>query len=152
MDAGPARRRAAGLGAARRCSPSPRSRWALYLAVNWLGTDSGSRGYGTGLLAAWNLLVGLWLGDEAIRLRRSEAEGIESIVLGCTLTAILAGVGISRDLAVPGQVVLIILAGVAGAARGPGGLALPRRPRRCRAPRSGCWPVAALSLILPLVV
>ena len=87
----------------------------VWIGADWLGTDSADRGYGTALLAAWNLLVGLWMGDEAIRLRRGEAEGIDSIVLGCSLTAVLAGVGISRDLAVPGQVGLIILAGVSGA-------------------------------------
>ena len=123
----------------------------LYLAADWLGTDSSSRGYGTGLLAAWNLLVGLWLGDEAVRLRRGEAEGIESIVLGCTLTAILAGVGISRDLAVPGQVVLIILAGAAGALVG---LAVWRfhGARGLPGGSIGVLVVAVLSLILPLVV
>lgn len=122
-----------------------------YLAIDWLGTDSADRGYGTALLAAWNLLAGLWLGDEAVRLRRSEAEGIESIVLGCTLTAVLAGVGISRDLAVPGQVVLIVLAGIAGAVVG---LAVWRfhGARGVPAGSIGVLLVAALSLILPLVV
>ena len=39
---------------------------------------------------------------------------MESIVLGCALTAVLAGVGLSRELAEGAQVVLIVLAGVAG--------------------------------------
>jgi hypothetical protein len=123
----------------------------LWVGADWLGTASADRGYGTALLAAWNLLVGLWLGDEAIRMRRGEAEGIESIVLGCSLTAILAGVGISRDLAVPGQVALIILAGVAGALVG---LAVWRFHGARGLPGSsiGVLLVAALSLALPLIV
>lgn len=123
----------------------------VWIGADWLGTDSAERGYGTALLAAWNLLVGLWMGDEAIRLRRGEAEGIESIVLGCSLTAVLAGVGISRDLAVPGQVALIILAGIAGALVG---LAVWRfhGARGLPGGSIGVVIVAALSLILPLVL
>jgi len=123
----------------------------VWIGADWLGTDSAERGYGTALLAAWNLLVGLWMGDEAIRLRRGEAEGIESIVLGCSLTAVLAGVGISRDLAVPGQVALIILAGIAGALVG---LAVWRfhGARGLPGGSIGVVLVAALSLILPLVL
>jgi len=121
----------------------------LYLAAQWLGESS--RSIGTVLLAGWNLLVGLWLGDEAIRLRRLEAEGIESIVLGCALTAVLAGVGISRDLAEPGQIVLIVLAGVAGAMVG---LAVWRfhGARGLPGGSIGVCAVAALSLILPLTL
>jgi peptidoglycan/LPS O-acetylase OafA/YrhL len=123
----------------------------LWIGADWISTDPDQRGYGTALLAAWNLLAGLWLGDEAIRLRRGEAEGIESIVLGCTLTAVLAGVGISRDLAVPGQVALIILAGIAGALVG---LAVWRfhGARGLPAGSIGVLVVAALSLLLPYVL
>ncbi len=87
----------------------------VFLAADWFGAEAGGRATTTLILAAWNVLVGLWLGDESLRLRRGEPDGIESIALGCGLTAILAGVGLSRDLARPGQVVLIVLAGVAGA-------------------------------------
>jgi hypothetical protein len=120
-----------------------------YLAVEWFGESS--RSIGTVLLAGWNLLVGLWLGDEAIRLRRLEAEGIESIVLGCTLTAVLAGVGLSRDLAEPGQIVLIALAGVAGAMVG---LAVWRfhGARGLPAGSIGVLAVAVLALVLPLTL
>jgi peptidoglycan/LPS O-acetylase OafA/YrhL len=123
----------------------------LWIGADWISTDPDQRGYGTALLAAWNLLAGLWLGDEAIRLRRGEAEGIESIVLGCTLTAVLAGVGISRDLAVPGQVALIILAGIAGALVG---LAVWRfhGARGLPVGSIGVLAVAALSLVLPYVL
>ena len=120
-----------------------------YLAGNWFGASS--RSIGTLLLAGWNLLVGLWLGDEAIRLRRLEAEGIESIVLGCTLTAVLAGVGLSRNLAQPGQVVLIALAGIAGALVG---LAVWRfhGSRGLPGGSIGVVAVAVLSLVLPLTL
>jgi hypothetical protein len=123
----------------------------LWIGIDWLQADPGSRGYGTALLAAWNLLVGLWMGDEAIRLRRGEAEGIESIVLGCSLTAVLAGVGISRELAVPGQVALIILAGIAGALVG---LAVWRfhGARGLPGGSIGVVVVAVLSLVLPLAL
>jgi hypothetical protein len=87
----------------------------VYLGGDWLATDAGDRATTTIILAAWNILAGLWLGDEALRLRRGEVEGIEATVLGCALTAVLAGVGLSRELAEGAQVVLVILAGVAGA-------------------------------------
>ena len=74
----------------------------VYLGADWLGTDPDDRATTTIILAAWNVLVGLWLGDEVMRMRRGEADGVESIVLGCALTAVLAGVGLSRDLAETG--------------------------------------------------
>ena len=122
-----------------------------YLAADWFAADAADRPKTTVILAAWNILAGLWLGDEALRLRRGEADGIESIVLGCTLTAVLAGVGYSRDLARPGQVVLIILSGVAGALVG---LAVWRLQgaRGVPAGAIGVVIVAALSLILPILL
>lgn len=121
-----------------------------YLAVDWF-SDSGVRAKTTIILAAWNVLVGLWLGDEALRLRRNEADGIESIVLGCTLTAVLAGVGLSRGLAEPGQIALIVLTAVAG---GLVSLAVWRLQgaRGVPAGAVGVVIVAVLSLILPLVL
>lgn len=121
-----------------------------YLAVDWF-SDSGVRAKTTIILAAWNVLVGLWLGDEALRLRRGEADGIESIVLGCILTAVLAGVGLSRGLAEPGQIVLIILTAIAGALVS---LAVWRLQgaRGVPAGAAGVVVVAALSLILPLAL
>jgi hypothetical protein len=121
-----------------------------YLAVDWFGTDPSERGYTTLILAAWNILVGLWIGDEAIRLRRDEAEGIESLPLGCGLTAILAAVGYSRDLVPTGQLTLIVLAGIAG---GLAGLAIWRLQGARGIPVSaiGTVLVAVLSLVLPLV-
>lgn len=122
-----------------------------YLALDWYGSDAGARATTTLILAAWNVLVGLWLGDEATRLRRDDADGIESIVLGCGLTAVLAGVGLSRDLANPGQIALIVLAGVAGVLVG---LAVWRLRGAKGLPIgvAGVAVVAALSLILPLAL
>jgi hypothetical protein len=123
----------------------------VYLAADWLGTDAGDRAYTTIILAAWYVLVGLWLGDEMLRLRRGEADGVESIVLGCALTAVLAGLGLSRELAETAQVVLIILAGVAGmlcglvAWRLQGGRGVP-------VAATAVVVVAALSVILPVVL
>lgn len=120
-----------------------------YLAVDWFGDDSGGRPTTTIMLAVWNILAGLWLGDETLRLQRGEAEGIESVPLGCGLTAVLAGVGLSRDLVEAAQAVLIVLAGVAG---GLVGLAVwrLRGARGLPIGAIGVLVIAALALILPL--
>jgi hypothetical protein len=119
-----------------------------YLAVDWFSSDA--RPLTTLILAAWNILVGLWIGDEALRLRRDEAEGIESLPLGCGLTAILAAVGLSRDLVSGGQLVLIVLAGVAGVLAG---LAIWRLQGARGLPVSavGTGLVAVLALVLPFL-
>jgi hypothetical protein len=85
------------------------------LLVDALGKDEGRPAATVLILTAWNVLAGLWLGDEAIRSRRGEVDGLDSAVLGCLLTAVLAAVGLSRNLVEPAQVVLIAAAGVAGA-------------------------------------
>lgn len=123
----------------------------VYLAIDWLGTDPGDRATTTLILAGWNVLVGVWIGDEAAHLRRGEAEGVESMVLGCALTAVLAGVGLSRELAEAAQVVLIVLAGVGGALASY----VVWRLQGSRAAPIGAivvLVVAALSLILPLTL
>ena len=86
-----------------------------YLIGDALGEDSGRPSATVLILTAWNVLAGLWLGDEAIRSRRGEVDGLDSAVLGCILTAVLAAVGLSRNLVEPAQLVLIAVAGVAGA-------------------------------------
>jgi hypothetical protein len=123
----------------------------VYLAADWVGTDPGDRATTTIILAAWNVLVGLWLGDEALRMRRGELDGVESVILGCALTAVLAGVGLSRDLAEGAQVVLIVLSGVAGAVCG---LLAWRLQGSRGAPLAAIAVVvvAALSAILPLTL
>ena len=85
-----------------------------YLLIDALRQGEGRPSATVLILTAWNVLAGLWLGDESIRSRRGEVDGLDSAVLGCLLTAVLAAVGIARDLAEPGQVVLIAAAGVAG--------------------------------------
>ena len=122
-----------------------------YLAADWFAADAGDRPKTTIILALWNVLAGLWLGDEALRLRRGEPDGIESIVLGCTLTAVLAGVGFSRDLAQPGQVALIVLTAVAGALVAVAVWRL-QGARGYPVGAAGAVVVAALSLILPVVL
>ena len=86
-----------------------------YLLIDAMRESEGRPSATVLILTAWNVLAGLWLGDEAIRSRRGEVDGLDSAVLGCLLTAVLAAVGISRDLLEPAQVVLIALAGLAGA-------------------------------------
>jgi hypothetical protein len=90
----------------------------VILLIDWVGDDPDNRAATTLVLAGWNLLAGVWLGDEAVRLRRDMADGAESAVLGCALTAILAGLGLNREMIEIGQVALIILAGGAGVATG----------------------------------
>jgi hypothetical protein len=122
-----------------------------YLAIDWLGTDAGDRATTTIILAAWNVLAGLWLGDEALRMRRGEVDGVESVVLGCALTAVLAGVGLSRELVEGAQVVIIVLAGVAGTLCGlvawrlQGGHGIPLAAIAAAI-------VAALAVILPIAL
>jgi len=123
----------------------------IYLGVDWLRTDPDERATTTLILGGWNVLVGLWIGDEAAHLRGGEAEGVESMVLGCALTAVLAGVGLSRDLAEAAQVVLIVLAGAGGALAS----LVVWRLQGARGTPVGAIVVivvAALSLILPLTL
>jgi hypothetical protein len=87
----------------------------VYLLVDALGKDEGRPAATVLILTAWNVLAGLWLGDESIRSRRGEVDGLDSAVLGCLLTAVLAAVGLSRSLVEPAQLILIVAAGVAGA-------------------------------------
>lgn len=89
-----------------------------YVGAGWLTDGPEERSTTALVLAGWNLLVGLWLGDEANRAYRGQADGTDSAVLGCALTAVLAGVGLERGLAEPAQVVVIVLAALAGAAAG----------------------------------
>lgn len=88
----------------------------VVLGLDWFGSDPADRATTLLVLSAWNLLVAVWVGDEAIRLRGGEAEGIESVSLGAALTAVLAAVGASRGYLPGAQVALIVVAGLAGAA------------------------------------
>lgn len=120
----------------------------VMLLGKWIGADSDDRGVSLLILAAWDILVAIWLGDEAIRLRRSEAEGLDAIVLGCALTAVLAGVAFSRDLFEPVQVVLALASGVAALVVGLVFWHLRGRPGPPLAPVLGAV-VALLAIVLP---
>jgi hypothetical protein len=84
------------------------------LAADWLRT-SGERSTTKIVLAAWDLLVGIWLAMEATELRRLHGEAIESIALAAMLTSILAGVAFSLNMFGAAQVALVVVAGIVGA-------------------------------------
>lgn len=118
------------------------------LGADWFGAAADDRAVTLLVLAAWNLLVAAWVGDEALRLQRGEADGIDSVALGAALTAVLAGVGHTRDYIPAGQTALIIIAGLAGAAAA----LLVWRLRRTATPPVAAplvVIVAVLSLVLP---
>jgi hypothetical protein len=120
-----------------------------YLLIDAVREEDGRPSATVLILTAWNVLAGLWLGDEAVRARRGQVDGLDSAVLGCVLTAVLASVGISRDLAEPGQVVLIALAGLGGAVTS---FAVWRLRGSAGAPVGAALVVvvAALCVLLPL--
>ncbi len=90
---------------------------AIAEAVEWFGI-SGDRPIGTLVLMLWNAVFALWVADEALRVRRSLVDGIETVYFGCLLTVVLASVAISRGVLEPMQVVLALSAGVAALAVG----------------------------------
>lgn len=118
---------------------------------DWLGTDSSDRGITPLVLGGWNVLFAVWAGDVAQRARRGDGEDVDSIPLGAALTAVLAGLGITRELVVPGQVVLIVIAGICGAVAG---FAAWRLAGGRGAPISGivALVVAVLALVIPFSV
>jgi hypothetical protein len=84
------------------------------LTVTWFQTE-GERSFTRIVLAGWDVLVGVWLALEAVELKRGHGEAVESIALAAILTAVLAGVAFSRGMFDPGQVSLIVVAGVTAA-------------------------------------
>jgi len=84
----------------------------VFLGAQWLQDAPDDRAMTMLILAAWNLLIGVWLSDEYVRMRRLEGDGLDAVGLGALLTAVLASVGLARDMAAIGQIVLIIIAGV----------------------------------------
>ena len=84
------------------------------LAVDWYRT-TGERSTTKIVLAAWDLLVGLWLSMESVELRRLHGEAVESIALSAMLTSVLAGVAFSLHMFDPAQVALVVVAGIVGA-------------------------------------
>ncbi|HMM49953.1 MAG TPA: hypothetical protein PKE32_10135 [Miltoncostaeaceae bacterium] len=88
------------------------------LGTQWLTATADQRAVTLLVLTGWNLLAAYWFADEAVRVAREQLEGVESLALGAALTAVLAAVAIGRDYFPALQVLLIVLAGIAGAAVG----------------------------------
>lgn len=120
------------------------------LAIDWFQTD-GSRSATKIVLAAWDLLVGVWLLLETVELRRLHGDAVESIALAAMLTAVLAGVALSQGMFEPAQVVLIVVAGVAGATAHFAGWRL-LGSRGAPLGVAFALAVSALAIVLPLVV
>ena len=116
---------------------------------DWIGTDSADRGFTELILGGWNVLFAIWAGDVGLRAFKMDGEDLESIPLGAALTAILAGLGIARDIVVPGQIALAAVAGICGAIVG---LAAWRISGGRGVPGAAIVAivVAALSIVLPL--
>ncbi|MFN8122463.1 MAG: hypothetical protein U0237_08545 [Thermoleophilia bacterium] len=118
--------------------------------IDYIGID-GDRPIGTIVLMAWNVIFAAWVADEALRVRRSLVDGIETVYFGCLLTAVLAGVGISRELVEPLQVFLALAAGVAGLTVGMSVWRLGGA-RGIPVAMLGALAVTVASLALPLAV
>jgi len=86
----------------------------IAMAIAWVG-DTGGRSLVRILIAGWDILVGAWLLEETAALYRGDAEAVDSIGLAALLTAVMAGVALSRDTISIGQIVLIAVSGAAGA-------------------------------------
>lgn len=85
----------------------------VFLGAQWLQDTPDERATTMLILALWNLLIGAWLSDEYVHMRRLEGEGLDAVGLGALITAVLASVGLARDMAPLGQVALIVIASVA---------------------------------------
>jgi hypothetical protein len=90
---------------------------AVIIGIHWL-TIHGARPKSSLLMIVWDLVVAAWIVDEARRLRDYVFEGIDALLFGCMLTMVMAAIGISRNVIVGGQVVVIVAAAVAGATLG----------------------------------
>lgn len=88
------------------------------MAFEWAAAGPDERGLTGLVLAGWNLLAAMWFGDEALRLRDAEADGVESLVLGAVLTGILAAIGLARGHMEPLQFALIGASAAAALAAG----------------------------------
>jgi hypothetical protein len=122
---------------------------AIFLLVQWLEIH-GTRPKSTLLMVVWDGVLAVWLLDEAFRIRTFVVEGIEALYFGCLLTAVLAGIGMSRSVLAGGQVILIVAAALAGAALGILGWRLAGA-RFVPISVIVALVVAGFSLVLPLV-
>ena len=87
----------------------------VFLGALWIQDSPEDRAATMLILALWNLLIGAWLSDEYVRMRRFEGEGMDAVGLGGIVTAVLASVGLARDMAALGQLALIVLAAATAA-------------------------------------
>jgi MFS family permease len=85
----------------------------LWMLFDWQGTPAVVRATAELIMAIWFIFAAGWMGWEARNLRDMDAGGIDSVALGALLTAVLAGVGISRQFVTGMQVITVIVAGVA---------------------------------------
>lgn len=122
----------------------------VYLGVTWLQEPADERPVTMAILAGWNLLIGFWLSDEYVHVRRLDGQGLDAVGLGAVITAVLASVGLARDMAAAGQVAMIVIAGVTAVCVY---YASWRLTRRGRAPIAAVLAaaVATLALVVPLV-
>jgi hypothetical protein len=123
----------------------------MLLIIDWNDTPSAQRSLAKVLVGGWDVVAGLWMATEVMRMVRGQADGVDSVALGSVLTAVLAGVGLSRGWIETAQVVTIVVAGIAA---GLCQLALWRATGARGLPTSAGVAVliAVLSLVLPLAL
>jgi hypothetical protein len=122
----------------------------VLLGGDWLRLAAEDRSSTKLALALWDIVVGVWLGAELAHLLKGHVDGIESVSLGAVLTAVLAGVALSRDMFPPAQVILIVASGAAAVAC----QVVLRRITGSRGAAVGAalaGIVSAVALIVPLV-
>lgn len=85
----------------------------LWMLADWWSTPGPTRATAELVMAGWLIFAALWMSWEARNLRDLDAGGVDSVALGALLSSVLAGVGISRAFATPGQVVMVVVGGVA---------------------------------------
>lgn len=90
---------------------------AVILGIHWV-TIHGARPKSTLLMVIWDLVIAAWIFDEGRRVKDYVFEGIDAVQFGLILTMVLASIGISRNVIVGGQVIVIMAAAVAGATLG----------------------------------
>jgi hypothetical protein len=122
----------------------------IALVMDWNDTPAAQRSLAKVMVGGWDVLSGLWIASEVSRTYRGYADGLDSVALGGVLTAVLGGVALSRGWIETGQVVVIVVAGLAATAcqlalwRATGARGFP-------AAAGVTAVIAALALILPLV-
>lgn len=121
----------------------------VVLAIDWFGTEV-DRPATLIVIAAWNILVGIWLAFETTEIRRGHGEAVESIGTASILTAVLGGVALSRNMFEWGQGTLIVLAGITGLLAYVAGWRL-LGSRGVPFSAVGSVIIAALAIIIPAV-